>query len=44
VKQFSTPTVKRIVKQVLLAIDYLHTECGYHHGGKLFLLFRSCFV
>ncbi|KAF5358128.1 hypothetical protein D9756_001162 [Leucocoprinus leucothites] len=29
--RFTVPTAKRIVKQVLLALDYLHRECGYIH-------------
>lgn len=36
--QFTVPTAKRIIKQVLLALDYLHRECGYiHTGGSIFL-------
>jgi serine/threonine-protein kinase SRPK3 len=38
-KTFPVPIVKRIVKQVLLALDYLHSECGYYHGGTQFLIF-----
>ncbi|KAG0706459.1 kinase-like domain-containing protein [Suillus ampliporus] len=30
-ERFSVPITKRIIKQVLLAIDYLHRECGYAH-------------
>lgn len=29
---------KRIIKQVLLALDYLHRECGYTHTGRILLL------
>ena len=37
--RFNIPTTKRIIKQVLLAQDYLHRECGYiHTAGSLFLL------
>jgi serine/threonine-protein kinase SRPK3 len=31
---FSVPAVKRVMKQLLLALDYLHHECGYIHTGK----------
>jgi serine/threonine-protein kinase SRPK3 len=30
---FSVPVVKRIVKQTLLALDYLHSECKLVHTG-----------
>ncbi|KIL69157.1 hypothetical protein M378DRAFT_184402 [Amanita muscaria Koide BX008] len=29
--RFTVPTAKRIVKQVFLALDYLHRECQYIH-------------
>ena len=29
-------TTKRIIKQTLLALDYLHRECGLVHTGILF--------
>jgi len=29
--RFTVPVAKRIIKQVLLALDYLHRECGYIH-------------
>ncbi|KAF8346495.1 kinase-like domain-containing protein [Amanita rubescens] len=29
--RFTLPIAKRIIKQVLLALDYLHRECGYIH-------------
>jgi serine/threonine-protein kinase SRPK3 len=32
--RFSVSSVKRIIKQVLLALDYLHRECGYIHAGS----------
>lgn len=32
--RFTLPLAKRIIKQVLLALDYLHRECGYIHTGK----------
>jgi serine/threonine-protein kinase SRPK3 len=32
--RFTVPTAKRIIKQVLLALDYLHCECGYIHTGE----------
>jgi len=31
--RFSLPTAKLIIKQVLLALDYVHRECGYIHTG-----------
>ncbi|KAJ7027520.1 kinase-like domain-containing protein [Mycena alexandri] len=31
-QRFSVQITKRIVKQVLLALDYLHRECGYTHA------------
>jgi serine/threonine-protein kinase SRPK3 len=31
--RFPLPIAKRIIKQVLLALDYLHRECGYIHTG-----------
>jgi serine/threonine-protein kinase SRPK3 len=31
--RFTLPIAKRITKQVLLALDYLHRECGYIHTG-----------
>ena len=31
--RFALSTAKRIIKQVLLALDYLHRECGYIHTG-----------
>lgn len=33
-RRFSLPTTKRIVKQILSALNYLHTECGIIHTGK----------
>jgi serine/threonine-protein kinase SRPK3 len=30
---FSLNVAKRIVKQILLGLDYLHRECGYVHTG-----------
>ncbi|EDR03874.1 uncharacterized protein LACBIDRAFT_331109 [Laccaria bicolor S238N-H82] len=35
------PIAKRITKQVLLALDYLHRECGYIHTAKLFELLTN---
>ena len=32
--RFTLPIAKRIIKQVLLALDYLHRECGYIHTGR----------
>jgi len=29
--KFAVPTVKRIIKQLLLALDFLHSECGFIH-------------
>ncbi|KAF9785473.1 kinase-like domain-containing protein [Thelephora terrestris] len=29
--RYTLPVAKRIIKQVLLALDYLHRECGYIH-------------
>ncbi|XP_006463037.1 hypothetical protein AGABI2DRAFT_119847 [Agaricus bisporus var. bisporus H97] len=29
--RYALPVAKRIIKQVLLALDYLHRECGYIH-------------
>ncbi|EKM77126.1 hypothetical protein AGABI1DRAFT_122191 [Agaricus bisporus var. burnettii JB137-S8] len=29
--RYPLPVAKRIIKQVLLALDYLHRECGYIH-------------
>ena len=31
--RFTVPVAKRIIKQVLLALDYLHRECGFIHTG-----------
>ena len=31
--KFTVPIAKRIIKQVLLALDYLHRECGFIHAG-----------
>ena len=31
--RFTLPVAKRVTKQVLLALDYLHRECGYIHTG-----------
>lgn len=33
-KVFSSHVTKRIIKQVLLALDYLHRECHLVHTGK----------
>lgn len=30
---FAMPVAKRIIKDVLLGLDYLHTRCGYVHTG-----------
>lgn len=30
-KTFTVPVAKRIIRQLLLALDYLHHECGYVH-------------
>jgi serine/threonine protein kinase len=32
--RFTVAAAKRIIKQVLLALDYLHRECGYIHTGE----------
>jgi len=32
--RFTLPIAKRITKQVLLALDYLHRECRYIHTGR----------
>lgn len=32
--RFSVHVTKRIVKQTLLALDYLHRECNLVHTGK----------
>lgn len=32
--RFPLSIAKRITKQVLLALDYLHRECGYIHTGE----------
>ncbi|KAF7761326.1 hypothetical protein Agabi119p4_10735 [Agaricus bisporus var. burnettii] len=32
--RYPLPVAKRIIKQVLLALDYLHRECGYIHTGE----------
>jgi serine/threonine protein kinase len=39
--RFTVPTAKRIIKQVLLALDYLHRECGYIHTGGFILLLNN---
>jgi len=31
--RLTLPIAKRVTKQVLLALDYLHRECGYIHTG-----------
>lgn len=37
---FSVQITKRTVKQVLLALDYLHHDCGLvHRGQRLIILF-----
>lgn len=33
-RRFSLLATKRIVKQILFALDYIHTECGVIHTGK----------
>jgi serine/threonine-protein kinase SRPK3 len=33
-QRFALPDAKRIIQQILLAIDYLHEECGYVHTGR----------
>ncbi|KAG5649135.1 hypothetical protein H0H81_006019 [Sphagnurus paluster] len=33
-RTFSVSVTKRIIKQTLLALDYIHTECGLVHCGK----------
>ncbi|KAJ6558290.1 kinase-like domain-containing protein [Mycena capillaripes] len=33
-KRFSVQITRRIVKQILLALDYLHRECGFIHTGN----------
>jgi serine/threonine-protein kinase SRPK3 len=32
---FPVSIAKRIIKQILLSVDYLHRECGYIHTGDL---------
>jgi serine/threonine-protein kinase SRPK3 len=32
---FPVSVAKRIIKQILLSVDYLHRECGYVHTGNL---------
>ena len=31
---FPVHVIKRIIKQTLLGLDYLHQECGVIHTGK----------
>ena len=31
---FPVSVAKRIIKQILLSVDYLHRECGYVHTGN----------
>ena len=38
---FPTTSVKRIIKQTLLALDYLHTKCHFVHTGQ-FISHISC--
>jgi serine/threonine-protein kinase SRPK3 len=38
---FTVPVVKRIIKQCLLALDYLHTECRLVHTGQWSTTFPS---
>jgi serine/threonine-protein kinase SRPK3 len=33
-RAFSLQVTKRIIKQVLLALDYLHRDCGLVHRGE----------
>lgn len=41
--RFTVPTAKRIIRQVLLALDYLHRECGYiHTGASVFMHSYAC--
>ena len=37
---FLSKVVKRIVKQALLALDYMHPECGIAHKGNSYLVAR----
>ncbi|KIJ92132.1 hypothetical protein K443DRAFT_60414, partial [Laccaria amethystina LaAM-08-1] len=36
--RFTLPIAKHITKQVLLALDYLHRECGYIHTDGSYIL------
>jgi hypothetical protein len=35
----SIPIIKRIVRQILLGLDFLHVECGIVHTGAMVQLF-----
>lgn len=39
-KRIPIPIVKHIARQLLLALDFLHRECGVIHTGKLL---RACY-
>ncbi len=39
--KFPIPMCKRIIKEVLLGLDFLHHECGIVHTGKGHRVFRS---
>lgn len=36
--QLPLPAVKRVTKQTLLALDYIHVECGIIHSGAVSVL------
>lgn len=40
-RAFTVATTKRIIKQTLIALDYIHTKCGLVHTGEN-LLIHSC--
>ena len=41
-KIFTIPTTKKIIKQTLLALDYLHRDCKTVHAGKYTHLVFCC--